>query len=80
MATLPLTEIGSEHKIKVKRHDRNFLLAIKNAEFEYEELVEKAENLRTELEDIYKKSNMIERPNLNVVNNILVEIREAFYN
>lgn len=72
-------EIGNENKINVKRLDRDFLLAVKNAEFEYEELVEKAENLREELEVIYEKSDLIERPNLNVVNELLVEIRKQFY-
>jgi len=72
-------EIGVENSIKVKRPNRDFLLAIKNAEFEYEELVEKAEKLRLELDDIYEKSSLMERPNLDVVNELLVEIRKQFY-
>jgi len=73
-------EIGAENRINVKRHDRNFLLAIKNAEFEYEELVEKAEKLRLELEIIYEKSNLIKRPDLKITNELLVHIRKEFYN
>lgn len=72
-------EIGDESKINVKRLDRDFLLAVKNADFEYEELVERAEKLRTELEIIYKKSDLMERPDLDIVNGVLVEIREEFY-
>ena len=72
-------EIGAENTIKVKRPDRDFLLAVKNAEFEYEELVERAEKLRTELEIVYEKSNLMERPDLDLVNELLVAIREQFY-
>ena len=72
-------EIGADNKIVVKRPDRDFLLALKNAEFEYEELVERAEKLRTELEVIYEKSSLMERPDLDIVNELLVEIRAQFY-
>lgn len=72
-------EIGTKNKISVKRPDRDFLLAVKNAEFEYEELVEKAEKLRLELDNIYEESSLIERPNLDTVNKILVETRTQFY-
>lgn len=72
-------EIGLESNINVKRSDRDFLLAVKNAEFEYEELVERAEKLREELEVIYDKSSLMERPSLSIVNELLVKIREEFY-
>ncbi len=72
-------EIGTDNKIMVKRPDRNFLLDIKNAEFEYEELVERAEKLRLELEGIYEKSSLMARPDLDIVNALLVEIRMQFY-
>ncbi|MEP2278593.1 nucleotidyltransferase domain-containing protein [Maribacter sp.] len=72
-------EIGAESRINIKRTDRDFLLSIKNAEFEYEELVKRAEKLRLELDDIYEKSSLMERPDLYTVNKLLVEIREQFY-
>jgi hypothetical protein len=72
-------EIEADNKINVKRPDRDFLLGIKNAEFEYEELVERAEKLSEELEVIYEKSSLIKRPDLNIVNELLVNIREEFY-
>ncbi len=72
-------EIGTDNKIMVKRPDRDFLLDIKNAEFEYEELVERAEKLRLELEAIYEKSSLMARPDLDIVNALLVEIRMQFY-
>ncbi|MEO0556023.1 MAG: nucleotidyltransferase domain-containing protein [Bacteroidota bacterium] len=72
-------EIGTDNKIVVKRPDRDFLLAVKNAEYEYEELVERAEKLRLELEVIYEKSSLMVKPDLDIVNELLVEIREQFY-
>ncbi|KGK31205.1 DNA polymerase beta superfamily protein [Cellulophaga sp. E6(2014)] len=72
-------EIGEHGKINVRRPDRVFLLAVKNAEFEYEELVAKAEKLRGELEIIFEKSSLMDRPDLNRVNEILIEIRAQFY-
>ncbi len=72
-------EIGMSKKVIVRRYDRDFLLSVKNAVFEYEELVAKAEYLRKELEVIYKKTDLIERPNLKLVNTLLVDIRQEFY-
>lgn len=72
-------EIGLNSKINVRRTDRDFLLSIKNAEFEYDDLVEKAEGMRNELDEVYKNSELMGRPDLNLVNKLLYEIREQFY-
>ena len=72
-------EIGEEGVINVKRKDRDYLLSIKNAEFEYEILVEKAEFIKANLDDIYKKSNLQEAPDLGLVNELLVSVRSKFY-
>ena len=72
-------EIGQESIINVKRKDRDYLLAIKNAEFEYEDLVEKAEEIKSELDDIYATSNLLEKPDLDIVNQLLIFIRNKFY-
>ncbi|APZ48057.1 nucleotidyltransferase [Polaribacter reichenbachii] len=73
-------EIGEESLIKVKRNDRDFLLSIKNAEFEYEDLVEKAERIKNDLDIIYEDSKLQEVPNLVDVNKLLISIRSEFYN
>ncbi len=72
-------EIGEESLINVKRTDRNFLLSIKNAEFEYEDLVERAEVIKNELDSIYAASNLQEKPDLDSVNELLVSLRAQFY-
>ncbi|BAO75729.1 hypothetical protein [Winogradskyella sp. PG-2] len=73
-------EIGELGKINVERPDRNYLLALKNAEFEYNELVSKAEILREDLEIIFNNSTLYEKSDLKSVNSLLAELREKFYN
>jgi uncharacterized protein len=72
-------EIALEGKVNVHRKDREFLLKIKNGEFEYDELVAKAELLKTELGVIYQNSNLPNSPDLDKINNILVKMRIEYY-
>ena len=72
-------EIASENTINVKRTDRNFLLAIKEGAFEYDTLVNWAEERKAELEALYAASNLPERPDLNTINDVLIYIRTRFY-
>ncbi len=72
-------EIASENTINVKRTDRNFLLAIKEGAFEYDTLVNWAEERKVELEALYAASNLPERPDLNTINDVLIHIRTRFY-
>ncbi len=72
-------EIGEEGIINVKRKDRDYLLSIKNAKFEYDDLVEKAEVIKANLDTIYEKSNLQEAPDLDFVNKLLVSVRSRFY-
>jgi predicted nucleotidyltransferase len=73
-------EIGLRNEILVKRPDRAFLLAIKNAEFEYDTLVQKAELLREELDEVYKTSSLMETPQRDFVNRLAYDLRTDFYN
>jgi len=72
-------EIASENTINVKRSDRKFLLEIKEGKYEYDELVGWAEERKLELEELYIASNLLKRPDLNKINEILISIREEFY-
>lgn len=72
-------EIASENTINVKRSDRTFLLDIKNGKFEYDELVDWAEERKLELKELYVNSNLPDRPDLNKINELLIKIRECFY-
>lgn len=73
-------EIGESGEINVERLDRDDLLAIKNAEFEYDELVAKAEIIREGLDEVYQNSSLQEKPELNSINKLLISVRNAFYN
>jgi predicted nucleotidyltransferase len=73
-------EIATENTIYVKRSDREFLLDVKHGKFEYDELVNWATELKTELETLYKNSSLPERPNLKLINELLITVRTEFYN
>jgi len=72
-------EIAMEGKVNVFRKDRDFLLAIKEGKFEYEELVERATALKDELPLLYQQSDLQDLPNLEYVNELLVKMREQYY-
>ena len=72
-------EIAAEQTIHVKRPDREFLLDVKHGKFEYDELVTWATELKTELETLYTTSSLPERPNLETINQLLINIRTKFY-
>ena len=72
-------EIATDSAINVFRKDRDFLLSIKAGEFEYDDLVIKAEKLKDELPSFYQKANLPEEPNIEDIDDLLVKIRTAYY-
>ncbi len=72
-------EIAEQNVVNVRRSDRDYLLGIKNGDFEYDELVNKAEVLKESLGISYKHSNLIERPKLEYVNQLIFEVRNSYY-
>ena len=73
-------EIAIEGKINVFRKDRDFLLSIKAGEFEYEALVlQQAEALKNELPLLYEQSGLPELPDVQGINDLLVEMRDEYY-
>lgn len=72
-------EIATEGRINVYRKDRDFLLSIKEGKFAYDELVQQAEALKDELPLLYQKSDLKDEPDLNIINEILVKMRESYY-
>lgn len=67
-------------KLVVRRNNREQLLNIKKGKFEYDDLVKKAEELKNELDKLYKESSLQDKPNIKKVNTLLVTIRNQFYN
>ena len=72
-------EIAVDGKINVYRNDREFLLDIKEGKFEYDELVQKATELKDELPLMYQNSKLMDTPDFYQINQLLVKMRESYY-
>ena len=72
-------EIASENTIHVKRSERKFLLDIKQGKYEYDELVNWAEQRKFELKQLYEVSDLPKRPDIKKINETLIKMRESFY-
>ncbi|HEY5823378.1 MAG TPA: nucleotidyltransferase domain-containing protein [Cyclobacteriaceae bacterium] len=72
-------EIASEGKVNVRRAERDWLLRIRAGEFSYDELVAKAEEKISNVNELFAKSDLPETPDLLVGESILIRIRTEFY-
>ncbi len=72
-------EIGKEKKINVKRPNRDFLLSVKNGTFEYEDLLLLAKERQDEMEIAFDNSDLPEKPDISLINNLTYTIRDRFY-
>jgi hypothetical protein len=72
-------EIAVEGKINVHRKDREFLLAVKQGKFEYDDLVQKAEILKSELPLLYQQSKLMDEPDVAKIDELLIKMRGAYY-
>lgn len=72
-------EIVDEGKLNIYRPNREELLAIKNGNFSYEELLAKADDLMQQIEDAALISPLPAEPDKTKAERTLVEIREALY-
>ncbi|MBC8033974.1 MAG: nucleotidyltransferase, partial [Chitinophagaceae bacterium] len=58
---------------------REYLLAIKEGQFEYDDLLTEAEALRNELPGLYQQSDLPDEPNIEAINQLVIEMRIAWY-
>ena len=74
-------EIAKNEKVKVRVSPagRDYLLRIKNADFQYDELVREAEIIKEELVGFYKESSLPSKPDKEQVNKLLIYLRAKFY-
>ncbi len=72
-------EIGRDREINVKRPNRNFLLDIKNGNYEYEDLLVMAKERQDEMEKVFENSKLPERPNIEMINELTYKLRNKFY-
>lgn len=73
-------EIATQKQIVVRRPNREFLLQIKAGAFEYTELLAIAEERIAGMDELYAASDLPEEPDLERLNELLVEVRKSFYN
>jgi len=72
-------EIALHQKVIVHREDRDFLLKIRAGEFDFDDLMNMVEEKMTRIKDLYEKSTLPEKPDVKKSENLLIEIREQFY-
>jgi hypothetical protein len=73
-------EIALYQQVIVKREDRDFLLKIRNGEFEFDDLMRMVEEKMGHIKAAYEKSALPDRPNVLIAEGLLVQIRGAYYN
>lgn len=71
--------IVAENRINVRRADRGSLLLIKEGSYEYEALVQKADEMMRGLKELYLNSTLPDAPDPDAVNQLLVRMRPAYY-
>lgn len=83
MHTIRLLQVAKEilldNRLNVHRTNREELLAIKNGQFSYESLLEKADNLMQDIQVAFEKSTLPDMPDKKTAESILVQIREELY-
>lgn len=72
-------EIALYKEVRVRRTDRDFLLAIRKGEYEYDDLVRMAEEKTNRIQELFEQSDLPEEPDELKCNALLVEMREQLY-
>jgi len=72
-------EIALYKEVRVFREDRDFLLSIRNGEFEYDTLVEMVNTKLQRMETLYENCDLPDMPDTRNVEKILITIREQLY-
>ena len=72
-------EIGRGEGIQVRRSDREYLLSIRKGEIDLETLIEDADAAIAEMDEIFDNSNLPNKVDPKLVNDLLVKIRKEFY-
>ncbi len=71
-------EIAREGVLRIRRPNRDYLLRVRSGEFDYEDLVSRAEEQLATVVTDFEASGFQDQPDRERVNRLLVEIREAF--
>jgi hypothetical protein len=74
-------EVAKDGTLIVDRYgiDRDFLLSIKNHNYEYDEIIDIVERKKEEMDALIEKSTIPDTVDTSVVNDIVLSIREKFF-
>ena len=72
-------EIGRGDGIQVRRNDREYLLSIRKGEFDLESLINEVEESIKEMDSIFDNSDLPNKVNMDLINELLIKIRKEFY-
>lgn len=72
-------EIGRGDGIQVRRNDREYLLSIRKGEFDLESLINEAEESIKEMDSIFDNSDLPNKVNMDLINELLIKIRKEHY-
>lgn len=72
-------DIARYHDVRVKRPNREQLLAIRRGEWAYDDLIQQAEEAIKEIEWLFAQSDLPEQPNRAKALQALIQIRQALY-
>ena len=72
-------EIARDHRITVRRPNRDFLMRIRRGEFEYDDLMAMAGEKIARIDGLFATSDLPEVPDRAAIEGALVEIRERWY-
>jgi predicted nucleotidyltransferase len=72
-------EIATEGVIRVRRPNRDFLLKIRSGDFEYNELLKRAEDKLAEVDAVFDTCTLPDKPNRVLLNEMLIDVRREWY-
>jgi len=72
-------EILIEGKVSVFRHDAKDLLEIRNGKMKYEELIKWASDMDKELNKLYEKSSLQEKPQIKKINQLIIDVKLDYW-
>lgn len=72
-------EIAVHRRLTVRTPHREWLLRVKAGEFQYDDLLARAEERIARIQELYAKSDLPDAPDRGALNKVLVRIRKAWY-
>lgn len=72
-------EIALYKEVRVYRHDRDFLLRVRNGEFSYDTLIEMVTQKLDHMKQLYAASDLPEHPDPALAEALLIRIRQEYY-